>query len=194
MDLANTLRDERKTAELQHLEKDFYRQVGAYLVSLTQELSAVLDPYGVEAQILQDTLKSEKNSMNKLIDQRMKKIVRKAVRNARSASQDDVQGMTEEEEEIYRSLLLAIMRGRETILAHLSHTEKPANAGASAEYEVVRMLESVPVFVGVDGRNYRLSEDDVVALPAVHARNLANKNLAAEVKIGGPERPREERN
>lgn len=186
MDLANALRDERKTAELQHFDRDFYRQVGAYLVSLTQELSAVLDPYSVEAQILQDTLKSEKNSMNKLIDQRMKKIVRKAVRNARSASQDDVQGMTEEEEEIYRSLLSAIMKGRDTILAHLAHTEKPANVRVSAEYEVVRMLESIPVFVGVDGKNYSLSKDDVVTLPAVHARNLTNKNLAVEVKVRGP--------
>lgn len=188
MDLANALREERKTAELQHLERDFYRQVGAYLVSLAQELSAVLDPYSVEAQILQDTLKSEKNSMNKLIDQRMKKIVRKAVRNARSASQDEGQGMTGEEEEIYSSLLSAITKGRETILAHVDHTERPATARkeASGEYEVVRMLESVPVFVGVDGKNYCLSKDDVVALPAVHARNLANKNLALQVKIGSP--------
>lgn len=188
MDLANALREERKTAELQHLDRDFYRQVGAYLISLAQELSAVLDPYSVEAQILQDTLKSEKNSMNKLIDQRMKKIVRKAVRNARSASQDEGQGMTEEEEGIYRSLLSAIVNGRETILAHVAHTEKPATARkeASAEYEVVRMLESVPVFVGVDGKNYRLSKDDVVALPAVHARNLANKSLAVDVKVGSP--------
>jgi DNA replication factor GINS len=186
LDLANALREERKTAELQHLDRDFYHQVGAHLVSLTQELSAVLDPYSVEAQILQDTLKSEKSSMNKLIDQRMKKIVRKAVRNARSASQDDVQGMTEEEEEIYRSLLSAIMKGRETIIAHLAHTEKPQNIKASEGYEVVRMLESVPIFVGVDGRNYSLSKDDVVTLPAVHARNLTNKNLALEVKVRNP--------
>ena len=59
MDLANTFREERKSAELQHLDKDFYQQVGVYLVGLGQELSRVEDPFGVEAQILQDTLKSE---------------------------------------------------------------------------------------------------------------------------------------
>ena len=69
MDLANTFREERKSAELQHLDKDFYQQVGVYLVGLGQELSRVEDPFGVEAQILQDTLKSEKNSVSKLIDQ-----------------------------------------------------------------------------------------------------------------------------
>jgi DNA replication factor GINS len=40
------------------------------------------------------------------------------------------------------------------------------------------------MFIGVDGKNYQLARDDVAALPAVHARNLRNKNLAAEVKIG----------
>ncbi|HOV51506.1 MAG TPA: hypothetical protein PKV83_01085, partial [Methanothrix sp.] len=52
----------------------------------------------------------------------------------------------------------------------------------SWDYEVVRLLDSVPMFVGVDGRNYILSKDDVAVLPAVHARNLRNKNLASEVK------------
>ena len=118
MDLANTLREERKTAELQALDKSFYQQVGIYLSGLEQELSKIEDYYSVEAQILQDTLKSERGSLTKLIDQRMKKIVRKAVRNARSASKEDTcQGMTREEEDIYRQMLSAIHLGRETILA-----------------------------------------------------------------------------
>ena len=37
MDLANALREERKSAELQHLDKDFYQQVGKYLAGLGQE-------------------------------------------------------------------------------------------------------------------------------------------------------------
>jgi DNA replication factor GINS len=45
------------------------------------------------------------------------------------------------------------------------------------------LLDSVPLFVGVDGRNYLLGKDDVAVLPAVHARNLRNKKLASEVKI-----------
>lgn len=186
MDLANALREERKSAELQHLDKDFYQQVGKYLVGLGQELSRVDDSFSVEAQILQDTLKSEKNSVNKLIDQRVKKIVRRALRNARSASREEAfKGMTEEEEEIYRQMLSAIASGREAILAHVAHTERPlmGKKDISREYEVVRLLDSVPMFAGVDGKNYLLAKDDVAVLPAVHARNLRNKNLASEVKI-----------
>ena len=186
MDLANTLREERKSAELLELDKNFYEQVGVYLTSLEQELSKINDPYSVEAQILQDALKSERSSLNRLIDQRLKKIVRKVVRNARSASQEvALQGMTQEEEQIYSQMLSAITQGRETVLAHASRTERPlmGKKDIPGEYETVRLLESIPMFVGVNGRNYLLSKDDVVTLPAVHARNLRNKNLAAQVKI-----------
>jgi DNA replication factor GINS len=186
MDLANTLREERKTAELQPLDKNFYQQVGSYLAELEREFSKIEDPFSVEAQILQDTLKSERNCLSKLIDQRMRKIVRKAVRNARSASQEETSaGMTSEEEQIYTQMLKSVLQGRETILAHLAHTERPlmGKKNIGQEYEIVRLLDSVPMFVGVDGRNYLLSRDDVVALPAVHARNLCNKNLAVRVKI-----------
>ncbi len=187
MDLANTLREERKTAELQHLDKNFYPQVGAYLAELAQELSRIEDPFSVEAQILQDTLKGERNSVNKLMDQRVKKIIRRALRSARSDSRERAfQGMTGEEEEIYRNLLFAIADGREAILSHVARTERPLTGkkDISREYEIVRLLDNVPMFIGVDGKNYQLARDDVAALPAVHARNLRNKNLAAEVKIG----------
>lgn len=94
-------------------------------------------------------------------------------------------GMTHEEEQIYSQMLSAVIQGRETILAHVSRTERPliGKKDRTPEYETVRLLDSVPMFVGVNGRNYLLSKDDVVALPAVHARNLRNKNLAIQVKI-----------
>jgi DNA replication factor GINS len=186
VDLSNTLREERKTAELQKLDKNFYEQVGRYLAGLEQELSKIADPYSVEAQIIQDTLKSERNSVNKLIDQRMKKMVRRVVKNARSAVREGVLlDLTKEEEPIYTQMLSAVLSGRETILAHISYTERPLTGRKDIPqgYEIVRLLDSVPMFVGVNGQNYLLSKDDVVMLPDVHARNLCNKNLAVEVKI-----------
>jgi DNA replication factor GINS len=186
IDLANALRDERKVAELQRLDRNFYEKVGTYLAGLEQELSRIEDHYSVEAQIIQDTLKSDRNSVNKLIDQRMKKIVRKVIKNARSASKEDyLESMTTEEEQIYQQLLKILLQGRETILSHLSRTERPLTGkkDITQEYEVVRLLDSVPTFMGVNGRRYLLSVDDVVALPAVHAKNLCTKKLAHKVKI-----------
>lgn len=186
VDLSNTLRDERKTAEFQKLDKNFYEQVGLYLAGLEQELSKITDPYSVEAQIIQDTLKGERNSVNKLIDQRMRKMVRRVVKNARSASREDVLlDLTTEEEQIYTQMLSAVVTGRETIQAHIAHTERPLTGKKDIPqgYEIVRLLDSVPMFVGVDGKNYLLTKDDVVMLPGVHAKNLRTKNLAVEVKV-----------
>jgi len=186
LDLANALRDERKVADLQRLDKSFYQKVGTYLAGLELELSRIEDHYSVEAQIIQDTLKSDRNSVNKLIDQRMKKIVRKVIKTARSASKEEsLDCMTAEEELIYQQLLKVLLQGRETILAHLARTERPLTGkkDITQEYEVVRLLDSVPIFMGVNGRRYLLSVDDVVALPAVHAKNLCTKKLAQKVKI-----------
>jgi DNA replication factor GINS len=95
--------------------------------------------------------------------------------------------MTEEEENIYSQMLSAVMDGHANILSNIEHTERPliGKKDIAQEYEIVRLLDSVPMFVGVNGKNYLLSKDDVVALPAVHAKNLRNKNLAAEVNIEG---------
>jgi len=51
-------------------------------------------------------------------------------------------------------MLSAFARGREAILAHVNHTERPLTGkkDISWDYEVVRLLDSVPMFVGVDGK------------------------------------------
>jgi DNA replication factor GINS len=186
LDLTNTLRDERKTAELQRLEKNFYEQVGLHLAGLEKELSGIGDPYSVEAQIIQDALKSNRNSFHRLVEQRIKKIVRRAAKNSRLTSGDEaIDGMTIEEAEIYEHMLSVLRKGRETILSHLLRTERPLTGkkDIGQEYEVVRLLDSVPIFVGVNGHRYLLSKGDLVALPSVHARNLCQKNLARQVKI-----------
>jgi DNA replication factor GINS len=49
---------------------------------------------------------------------------------------------------------------------------------ADAEVMTVKVLKDIPRFVGVDGRQYQLSGDDVVVLPKANALVLCNKNIA----------------
>jgi DNA replication factor GINS len=49
---------------------------------------------------------------------------------------------------------------------------------AAAEVMTVMVLKDIPEFVGVDGRHYQLSGDDVVVLPKANALVLCNKNVA----------------
>ncbi|HII06964.1 MAG TPA: DNA replication complex GINS family protein [Methanotrichaceae archaeon] len=189
LDLVNLLRKERKAAELLPMEPSFYQKVGVYLAELERDHSEVKDPYSVEAQIVEDELKAARGSIGRLIDLRIKKITRK-VQRAGSASRDvAIKGMTPEEERIYRQTLAALTEGRESILAQVNQVKRQTTEraitpkrGMTQEYALVILMESVPTFVGVDGRRYSLMRGDLVMLPALHAKNLCNKNLARELK------------
>ncbi|HOT06056.1 MAG: hypothetical protein A4E45_02227 [Methanosaeta sp. PtaB.Bin039] len=188
LNLANVLREERKKAELQPLDLDFYRQVAEHISALEDDLSRLEDHFGVEAQIVEDELKSSRKSASKLMDIRMKKLTKRALRRASSSQQgDDRSGLTQEEAEIYESLLSAASRGRQRIMDTLAGkgTERPLTGkrDIGQEYTTVRLLDSVPMFIGVDGRRYLLSRDDVVMLPAIHARNLCSRGLAQEISM-----------
>jgi DNA replication factor GINS len=191
LDLVNLLRKERKAAELLPLEPGFYQKVGEYLAELQRDRIDVKDPYSVEAQIVEDELKAARGSIGRLIDLRIKKITRK-VQRAGSASRDvAIKGMTPEEERIYRQTLAALTEGREAILARVNQVEASTTEralttkrGITQEYALVMMLQSVPTFAGVDGRRYSLERGDLVMLPALHAKNLCDKNLARECKAG----------
>ncbi len=50
------------------------------------------------------------------------------------------------------------------------------------KYIRVRILADIPTFVGLDGRDYKLSKEDVLVLPEGNAKTLCNRNLA--IKIG----------
>lgn len=48
-------------------------------------------------------------------------------------------------------------------------------------YKTVRVVESLPEFVGTDGREYSLGEEDVARIPEENARALCDKEAAVEV-------------
>ncbi len=49
---------------------------------------------------------------------------------------------------------------------------------ADTDVMTVKVLRDIPMFVGVDGRQYQLSGEDVVVLPKANALVLCNKNIA----------------
>jgi len=56
--------------------------------------------------------------------------------------------------------------------------KKIGKSNINKEYVVVRILEDLPTFKAVDDRNYTLSAEDVVILPALNARGLVKRNAA----------------
>lgn len=53
--------------------------------------------------------------------------------------------------------------------------------GSEDDYATVRVVESLPEFVGTDGREYSLGEEDVARIPEENARALCEKEAAVEV-------------
>ncbi len=49
------------------------------------------------------------------------------------------------------------------------------------KYVIVRVLADIPAFIGLDGRDYKLSKEDVVVLPEGNAKTLCNRNLAIQI-------------
>jgi len=186
LDLANILRDERRTSELQPLHHDFYQQAGEYLEGLGRDSSEIADRYSIEAQLIDEEFRGARKSINGLINLRIRKITKKVQLASFSSKEVAIKNMTPQEEQIYSQMLASVIKGKESILALLapSQTERPLTDKKvmPQEYILVTMKDSVPTFVGVDGKRYTLLGGDLVMLPAVHAKNLCNKNLASKVK------------
>jgi DNA replication factor GINS len=119
-----------------------------------------------------------------------------------------VEGMTKAEKAVFDGLVAALEKGRgeilepalevtprgglaKNILGGITTKEQPienatASGGVDAEVArtdasdvmMVKVLKDIPRFVGVDGRHYQLSGDDVVVLPKANALVLCNKNIA----------------
>jgi len=69
--------------------------------------------------------------------------------------------------------------------------DKPSKISSyQGPYETVLVLQDVPLFVGVNGLNYRLLRQDVASIPAIHARNLIRSGHAREIHVGLGPHPR----
>lgn len=58
-----------------------------------------------------------------------------------------------------------------------------AATNAPADFYVVRMLESVPAFIGIDGKVYKVRREDVLTLPKDNAEILCKKGVAVQIKV-----------
>lgn len=116
-----------------------------------QELSQIIDPFSVEAQILQDTLKSEIAESEQAHRPEDKEDRPPGAPQCEIAGGEVFSGMTAEETEIYRQMLGSLpSAGSPSLLTYDSHRKAlTGKKDILREYEVVRLLDDVPMFAGV---------------------------------------------
>ncbi|MDP3352349.1 MAG: hypothetical protein Q8S44_01235, partial [Flavobacteriaceae bacterium] len=49
------------------------------------------------------------------------------------------------------------------------------------DYIMVRMLQDITTFAGIDGRNYKLAKEDVATVPVVNANALILRGAALKI-------------
>lgn len=197
-ELAYRLTVERESDRLQELEDSFYDDSAQYIRQLEQDKDAAKSYK--EASMIDDEIKNARLIIEGVFDRRMSKIIEYAA-IAASGTRVSVDGMTGGERSMYESLISSLEKGRKEILEPIlempsrhniaknisyktTSMEQPIenaltfNNDLSEEVMLVRVLKDIPRFVGVDGRHYQLSGEDVVVLPKANALVLCNKSVA----------------
>ena len=203
-DLRAAQADERRSEKLQELPDSFYEDAAEYIESLREERDACDDPYSDEAQRLNDELSSARQVAEAVYERRVGKVVKMAslAANGHTASEER---MTREEREMYERIVDEVRAGQERVEGLLedalngetdtedtggntTETTSPSRTAADGDggtaddgYATVRVVESVPEFVGTDGREYSLGEEDVARIPEENARALCENEAAVEV-------------
>lgn len=106
-----------------------------------------------------------------------------------SVSPEDTEINAEDEHAVRARITPASENGEDFTLSAPTESESEGDdtrtliqESGNIKYVIVRILADIPTFVGLDGRNYKLSREDVVVLPEGNAKTLCNRNLA--IKIG----------
>lgn len=202
--LAYILTMERESDRLQQLDGSFYEEAALYIKRL-EEARGNASHYK-EAAMIDDEAKNGRIMVEGIFDRRMSKIIEYAS-IASAGTAISVEGLTAGEKAIYDALVVALEKGRNEILMPVlelpgrkvtakniscepASKEKPiensltSHSDREQDVMTVKVLKDIPTFVGVDGRHYRLSEEDVVVLPKANAIVLCNKNVATPLESG----------
>lgn len=118
-EIQQKLNSERESSDLQHLEEDFYTQVGQLLDELYEERNEYIkttnNPFqSKEIQELSDKIQTIENTVDALYQQRSGKIIDKAGFAAADMI-DGINGATKEEEELFNNLVEGLNDARKNI-------------------------------------------------------------------------------
>jgi len=206
-DIMGLFRQENKSSQLIKVDPALYDKIGDYIKSLRKESEReiAMNPMSQASMMLNDQLKKSIDKAKRVYELRQRKIALLALRKV-AGDNPDTNNLTPDELVLFSSLT-SVLRAHKDSKADFEELgprfaqpkdveilpevptdgtcEKKAAAKAIAESAdslvLVRVLEDVPTFAGVD-KDYKLRKEDVVSLP----KNIANTLLShGKIKIIG---------
>jgi DNA replication factor GINS len=155
---------------LQKIPDPFYPDAAAYILKLKEELEATgIEP--IRKKILSEELAQAETMLEELQKLRLEKISR-AISGIMPLRRED---LSKEELRLYESL-------RENLEDYLRRIHQPPEKEETGRKLLVRFLQEVPEFVGVDLNSYGpFRAEDVSAIPTENAVQLIKKSYAMEI-------------
>jgi len=195
--LYDILRKEKVSAELQQLDKNFYKNIIKYLQDKTNLIETQKDNtmFAKEITKINKEVEAVKRMLKELYERRENKIIQNALFLSKSRSKDETLPLLPEERKFFKSVLEIVELYKKSVLdnlisARLPLIEEPPKDIKTIESPkqleenlLVRLIHPVPKFVGTDFNIYGpFEQEDVSLLPKQIAELLINKNRAEEIK------------
>lgn len=198
--------NERETGRLSEMPPDLYEKVRDHLKGLQEQVYSCRDPLSDQAQTLMEEVASMRETIRDIFRIRSRKVLSLAAlqTESRITDRDEIRKMLPAEREMYDEIAQVIEGARHGMVAEVvpraegeaaaagagTGAEVPATADAGCgpveplRVRLVRILQEIDPFVGMDGRIYALRKEDVVTLPARNADVLVERNIALNITPG----------
>ncbi|UCE81245.1 MAG: DNA replication complex GINS family protein [Methanobacteriota archaeon] len=199
-DIMALFRQEYGSPQLSKVGPDFYQKMASYVRSLRRENEKEIatNPGSQASMMLSDQLKKAGDKAKRIYELRQRKIALLALRKVAGDSPETA-NLTPDELVLYSSLVSVLGAHRDSNadiddsgprfsnpkdvvqLPEASQTDSVSGNGGASETDegkstplvLVRVLEDIPTFAGVD-KDYTLRREDVITLPKEIAETLAS--------------------
>ncbi len=209
-DIMGLFRQEYKSAQLSKVDPRLYERIGAYIKTLRKESERELamSPMSQTSMMLNDQLKKAQDKAKRVYEIRQRKISLLAIRKV-AGDDPDTTNMTPDELVLMSSLISVLGAHKDsradfeelgprftqprdvvelpeapTAKACEVHQEQASGEAPADELVLVRVLEDVPTFAGVD-KDYRLRKEDIISLPRNIAKTLISHGKAVVIGSAG---------
>jgi len=199
-DIMTLFRQENKSSQLTKVDPQLYGKTEAHIKTLRKERerAAAVNPMSATSMMLRDQLKKAIDKSKRVYELRQRKIALMALRKV-AGDNPDTANLTPDELVLFSSLVSvagahkdvhADFEGlgpqfttpRDVVELPKAPDRKTCEAKREAKAEeqkpedelvMVRVLEDMPAFAGVD-RDYKLKKEDIVSLPSSIAKTLVS--------------------
>lgn len=207
-DIMGLFREENKSSHITKVDPALYDRIGAYIKSLRKESERELamNPMSQASMMLNDQLKKAIDKSKRVYELRQRKIALLALRKV-AGDNPDTANLTPDELVLFASLTSVFGAHKDSRadfeelgprftqpdeVVQLPAAPSPkaceekkaaTDQGASEDLVLVRVLEDMPTFAGVD-KDYKLRKEDIISLPKGVANTLISHGKAKVIGSG----------